>query len=134
MTMTMGVPTMMEETEDSLRAGQTLWVDKYAPKSFSQLLSAEKTNREVLKALKLWDAFVFKTGVGAGTGAGVGAGIGAGAASSNTGLSTAHASNKHHDAAIETTTTMNHDGDSDNDDDHGNDAEHEGNCRSKLIS
>jgi flagellar biosynthesis GTPase FlhF len=37
-----------------------LWVDKYAPQSFTQLLSLEKTNREVLKALKRWDTFVFK--------------------------------------------------------------------------
>ena len=40
-----------------------LWVEKYAPKSFSQLLSHEKTNREVLKAVKEWDSFVFKTPV-----------------------------------------------------------------------
>jgi hypothetical protein len=37
-----------------------LWVDKYAPKVFSQLLSPEKTNREVLRALKLWDDYVFR--------------------------------------------------------------------------
>ena len=37
----------------------TLWVDKYSPRLFSQLLSSEKTNREVLKALKQWDNFVF---------------------------------------------------------------------------
>ena len=37
-----------------------LWVDKYAPNTFTQLLSLEKTNREVLKALKRWDTFVFK--------------------------------------------------------------------------
>jgi chromosome transmission fidelity protein 18 len=36
-------------------------VDKYAPRSFTQLLSPEKINREVLKALKKWDRFVFKT-------------------------------------------------------------------------
>ena len=37
-----------------------LWVDKYAPKTFAQLLSPEKTNREVLKAMKLWDSYVFQ--------------------------------------------------------------------------
>ncbi len=37
-----------------------LWVDKYAPKSFAQLLSPEKINREVLRALKLWDSYVFR--------------------------------------------------------------------------
>jgi hypothetical protein len=36
-------------------------VDKYAPRGFTQLLSPEKINREVLKALKKWDRFVFKT-------------------------------------------------------------------------
>jgi len=35
-------------------------VDKYAPHSFTQLLSPEKINREVLKALKKWDRYVFK--------------------------------------------------------------------------
>ncbi|CAM9202096.1 unnamed protein product, partial [Ectocarpus fasciculatus] len=37
----------------------SLWVDKYSPRLFSQLLSSEKTNRDVLKALKQWDNFVF---------------------------------------------------------------------------
>jgi hypothetical protein len=36
-------------------------VDKYAPRGFTQLLSPERINREVLKALKKWDRFVFKT-------------------------------------------------------------------------
>lgn len=36
-----------------------LWVDKYAPKAFSQLLSSEKINRDVLRALKMWDSYVF---------------------------------------------------------------------------
>lgn len=36
-------------------------MDKYAPRGFTQLLSPEKINREVLKALKKWDRFVFKT-------------------------------------------------------------------------
>lgn len=42
---------------DSLAS--SLWVEKYAPKAFSQLLSLERTNRDVLKALKAWDAYVF---------------------------------------------------------------------------
>ena len=37
-----------------------LWVDKHAPKSFTDLLSDERTNREVLRALRQWDPFVFK--------------------------------------------------------------------------
>lgn len=41
-----------------------LWVEKYAPKNFTQLLSVEKTNREVLKAVKAWDKFVFRSSVG----------------------------------------------------------------------
>uniref|UniRef100_A0A6A7G3E8 Chromosome transmission fidelity protein 18 homolog n=1 Tax=Hirondellea gigas TaxID=1518452 RepID=A0A6A7G3E8_9CRUS len=36
-----------------------LWVDKYAPKSFLELLSDEKINREVLQWLKEWDITVF---------------------------------------------------------------------------
>lgn len=37
-----------------------LWVDKYTPNAFSQLLSPEPINREVLFELKQWDKFVFK--------------------------------------------------------------------------
>jgi hypothetical protein len=65
-------------------------VDKYSPKNFTQLLSPEKINREVLKAMKKWDPFVFKSaghhgdggdsaeGGGAGAGAGGGGGTGSG--------------------------------------------------------
>ncbi|CAN1146914.1 Chromosome transmission fidelity protein 18 homolog [Linum perenne] len=38
---------------------EKLWVDKYAPKSFTELLSDEQTNREVLLWLKQWDSSVF---------------------------------------------------------------------------
>ena len=38
-----------------------LWVDKYAPTKFSHLLSDEYTNREVLRTLRAWDPYVFKT-------------------------------------------------------------------------
>lgn len=37
-----------------------LWVDKYAPNGFRDLLSDERINREVLRAVKTWDHFVFK--------------------------------------------------------------------------
>lgn len=37
-----------------------LWVDKYAPKGFRDLLSDERINREVLRAVKTWEHFVFK--------------------------------------------------------------------------
>ena len=36
-----------------------LWVDKHAPVSFPHLLSDERTNREVLRALRAWDPYVF---------------------------------------------------------------------------
>jgi chromosome transmission fidelity protein 18 len=36
-----------------------LWVDKHAPASFLHLLSNEKTNREVIRALRAWDKYVF---------------------------------------------------------------------------
>ncbi len=36
-----------------------LWVDKYAPKSFLDLLSDELINRDVVKWLKMWDYCVF---------------------------------------------------------------------------
>nr|XP_025678795.1 uncharacterized protein LOC112778717 [Arachis hypogaea] len=38
---------------------EQLWVEKYAPKSFTELLSDEQTNREVLLWLKQWDSAVF---------------------------------------------------------------------------
>ncbi|KAF7837327.1 chromosome transmission fidelity protein 18-like protein [Senna tora] len=38
---------------------EKLWVDKYTPKSFTELLSDEHTNREVLLWLKQWDSSVF---------------------------------------------------------------------------
>ncbi|WJZ82894.1 hypothetical protein VitviT2T_002617 [Vitis vinifera] len=38
---------------------EQLWVDKYAPSSFTELLSDEQTNCEVLLWLKQWDSCVF---------------------------------------------------------------------------
>ncbi|CAI9117844.1 OLC1v1019329C1 [Oldenlandia corymbosa var. corymbosa] len=40
-------------------AQEQLWVDKYAPSTFMELLSDEHTNREVLLWLKQWDSCVF---------------------------------------------------------------------------
>lgn len=78
------LPLDRDEREHQLRqqrsentAESNLWVNKYAPKTFTQvitslcsfyaflihdiqLLSLEKTNRDVLKAVKRWDKFVFK--------------------------------------------------------------------------
>ncbi|CAL5347593.1 unnamed protein product [Camellia sinensis] len=54
----------VEGQSDSILPGtpvvnEKLWVDKYAPKSFMELLSDEQTNREVLLWLKQWDSCVF---------------------------------------------------------------------------
>ena len=38
---------------------EQLWVDKHAPSSFPHLLSDERTNREVLRAVRAWDPYVF---------------------------------------------------------------------------
>uniref|UniRef100_A0A6B2KXR2 AAA+ ATPase domain-containing protein n=1 Tax=Arcella intermedia TaxID=1963864 RepID=A0A6B2KXR2_9EUKA len=45
----------MEEQDSS-----NLWVDKYSPNGFIDLLSDGKTNREVLVWMKQWDPHVFK--------------------------------------------------------------------------
>ena len=39
-----------------------LWVDKYAPRTFMELLSDEQVNREVLKWVKSWHKIVFGGG------------------------------------------------------------------------
>jgi len=36
-----------------------LWIDKHAPAHFPDLLSDERVNREVLRALRQWDPYVF---------------------------------------------------------------------------
>ncbi len=43
-----------------LQLQQRLWVDKHAPTSISHILSDERTNREVLRALRAWDPYVFR--------------------------------------------------------------------------
>jgi len=52
-----------EELEGTTNAAppvdDQLWVDKHAPTSFANLLSEERTNREVLRALREWDPYVF---------------------------------------------------------------------------
>lgn len=58
-----------------------LWVDRYAPRSFTDLLSPESINRNVLKWIKLWDARVFGSGSSAPAAAAGSAGA-AGAAAS----------------------------------------------------
>lgn len=39
---------------------EALWVDKYSPQSFFELLSDEQVNREVIRWVKSWDARVHK--------------------------------------------------------------------------
>lgn len=41
------------------KATSSLWVEKYAPKSFLDLLSDEQINRDVVRWLKTWDTCVF---------------------------------------------------------------------------
>lgn len=47
------------QKESLLAQGERLWVDKYAPRSFLELLGDEEINREVVKWLKCWDRAVF---------------------------------------------------------------------------
>ena len=46
-------------TAAAATTSSSLWVDKYAPKSFLDLLSDEQINRDVVKWLKTWDTCVF---------------------------------------------------------------------------
>ena len=54
-------PAAASTSSASASAAERLWVDKYAPRSFSELLSDEPTNRGVLRWLKAWDHVVFGT-------------------------------------------------------------------------
>ena len=47
------------EANHSLITKSKLWVDKYAPKLYTELLSDDGVNRKLLKWLKLWDTVVF---------------------------------------------------------------------------
>ncbi|KAL1188776.1 Replication factor C subunit 1 [Cardamine amara subsp. amara] len=56
--------TSLEDLNENISAEtsvvhEKLWVEKYSPSSFTELLSDEQTNREVLLWLKQWDASVF---------------------------------------------------------------------------
>ncbi|XP_055375767.1 chromosome transmission fidelity protein 18 homolog [Condylostylus longicornis] len=50
---------IVEYSEHSLLNDQCLWVDKYRPKKYLDLLSDETTNRSLLYWLKMWDKVVF---------------------------------------------------------------------------
>ena len=54
-----GVDSALSEEEGGGSSSKSLWVDKFRPKSYLQLLSDEATNRTLLKWLKLWDKVVF---------------------------------------------------------------------------
>ena len=48
----------------SSRTEETLWVDRYRPKRFTDLLGDERVHREVLAWVKQWDVCVFGKGKG----------------------------------------------------------------------
>nr|XP_014342209.1 PREDICTED: chromosome transmission fidelity protein 18 homolog [Latimeria chalumnae] len=48
-----------DEDENEDLSTCTLWVDKFTPKHYTELLSDDYTNRCLLKWLKLWDTVVF---------------------------------------------------------------------------
>ncbi|CAD7079095.1 unnamed protein product, partial [Hermetia illucens] len=49
----------LEVTRDDIAVGHDLWVEKYQPKKYIELLSDESTNRSLLYWLKMWDKVVF---------------------------------------------------------------------------
>jgi len=44
---------------NTVRTGSDLWVDRYSPRSFMELLSDERLNRQVLHWVKEWEGHVF---------------------------------------------------------------------------
>lgn len=48
----------------SSKVEETLWVDRYRPKRFTDLLGDERVHREVLAWVKQWDFCVFGKGKG----------------------------------------------------------------------
>ncbi|KAG0333301.1 hypothetical protein BG004_000897 [Podila humilis] len=51
--------TMVVNEEDSQNSSERLWVDKYRPKKYTDLMGDERVNREVLSWIKEWDQCVF---------------------------------------------------------------------------
>ncbi|KAF7726259.1 hypothetical protein EC973_008969 [Apophysomyces ossiformis] len=49
----------IKKTKHCIREENQLWVDKYRPKSFMDLLGDQRVNRDVLKWVKQWDYCVF---------------------------------------------------------------------------
>lgn len=56
-------PSMSPDPSSS-RPEETLWVDRYRPKRFTDLLGDERVHREVLGWVKQWDHCVFGKGKG----------------------------------------------------------------------
>jgi len=55
------IPSELNVENVTINTPETLlWSDKYMPQNFYELLSDERTNREVLTWLKSWDPIVFK--------------------------------------------------------------------------
>ncbi|KYN42346.1 Chromosome transmission fidelity protein 18 like protein [Trachymyrmex septentrionalis] len=54
-------PSSLYDTTNMIN--DELWVDKYRPRSYIELLSDETVNRQLLHWLKLWDKVVFKRNV-----------------------------------------------------------------------
>ena len=55
----------MSVTDGNTAAAEELWVDKYAPRGYTDLLSDERTNRSLLRWVKAWDGCVFGKAVAA---------------------------------------------------------------------
>lgn len=51
---------MNKWAQSNTATNHQLWVDKHAPTSFAHLLSEERSNRQVIRALREWDPYVFK--------------------------------------------------------------------------
>lgn len=52
------LPNQINKNNGACKTGE-LWVEKYTPRRYTELLSDDGTNRFVLKWLKLWDQVVF---------------------------------------------------------------------------
>ncbi|XP_037047401.1 chromosome transmission fidelity protein 18 homolog [Bradysia coprophila] len=61
MTATASIPDVVVTTDNLIDSN--LWVEKYRPKKYLDLLSDESTNRNLLKWLKMWDKIVFQRDV-----------------------------------------------------------------------
>ena len=54
------IQPVVQETATKQSDSVDLWVEKYKPKKYIDLLSDESTNRSLLQWIKLWDKVVFK--------------------------------------------------------------------------